>query len=212
MPRLAWRASASAPARMRRSPCSSPSPKPGPRPAPAVGPAPGCRRQRERRRRAGGHNGRACRLRRARSRRDRRRSPPAPRCLSIFPPRPVRCRRAGLRGRPEGESCARRSRRRHGPRPAVRTNSRLRSAGPVAATAMKPSATTLAPPQPVLIARIMRLRLVRPNSRRLVSINHDEGQADGSQRHRAYFFDRVEFRALARILPQAAAVFGHDTR
>jgi uncharacterized membrane protein YkvA (DUF1232 family) len=32
-----------------------------------------------------------------------------------------------------------------------------------------------------------------------------EGQIDGSQRHRAYFPDSVEFRTLSRILPQAAA-------
>src|SRR5258708_36605511 len=32
------------------------------------------------------------------------------------------------------------------------------------------------------------------------------GGPDGSQRHRAYFSDRVEFRTLARILPKTAAV------
>ena len=34
----------------------------------------------------------------------------------------------------------------------------------------------------------------------------DEGGDDGSQRHRAYFPDRVEFRTLPRVLSQAAAV------
>jgi hypothetical protein len=30
----------------------------------------------------------------------------------------------------------------------------------------------------------------------LAAIQHDEGEADGSQAHRAYFPDRVEFRAF----------------
>jgi len=38
----------------------------------------------------------------------------------------------------------------------------------------------------------------------------DEGGPDRSQRHRAYFSDRVEFRTLARVLPQAAAVSRHE--
>src|SRR5260370_7668209 len=38
----------------------------------------------------------------------------------------------------------------------------------------------------------------------------EEGGPDRSQRHRAYFSDRVEFRTLARVLPQAAAVSRHE--
>ena len=120
----------------------------------------------------------------------------------------ARCRRGGPRGRHRGESCAHRSRRRRGLRPAARRRNRR---SPVRRRWTARGMPQQWPGDAMRIGHYAAYSKSVPCPFSYARRHHTtrdchEGGDDGSQRHRAYFSDRLEFRALPRILPQAAAV------
>ena len=120
----------------------------------------------------------------------------------------ARCRRGGPRGRHRGESCARRSRRRRGLRPAARRRNRR---SPVrrrwTARDMPQQWPGDAMPDRSLRGYSSPCPCPFPDARRHNTTRDcHAGGDDGNQRHRTYFPHRLELRALPRILSQAAAV------
>ena len=181
-------------------------PRPAPRRGSAACFAPMCRSRSRTRRRAGGHSGRACRRRRAASRRGRRRSPTMPALPRAVSVPCARYRRGGLRGRLRGESCgvdhggdaafALRFKRASGGErlPAGRQHQECRRRCPLAPCRISHDAA--------LFRLCCGMLDVPGNTTR----DCQAGGGHGSQRHRTYFSDRLEFPNARANSTETAAV------